>query len=458
MEEVAAPRYIRSIQNHRNAINWIAFSPDSNRLVSASDDKTVMVWSPNERTNICHKYNGHKDAVTSVSMTNSFIVSGSKDCTARLWRLVTDDDNLSHLTDSSIYRCHQSPIRCVDINSEETNFCTSSDDKTIKIWSATATNKCISTFSGVHTNWVRHARYSKLSPFLFGSCGDDGLICIWDTRTKPQNRAAIKLKSRGRSTHYLGIQWHPNCKYIISSGSTDSSIRIWDLRYEKSIQSYQIHEGIVTSTDFHRSGNYLLSSSSDQTCKLLNLYEGRPLFTIRAHTGPVNSVQFSPDGEYFATTGQDHSILYWANNLPNDTLLTDDETEYTEDQSNSTEGRISSCEEDIQSLENRIKRIHLGSKDVSSGQSINNSKVESNYDEAVSINEESTSTINSISNIETPKIEASDLNHEPRINNVESNCISILQCILKQLEVITDSILQIDQRLCTLEDKYQSLS
>lgn len=418
MSSIRDPSFVKSFQSHRLGINWIEFSPNGRYLASASDDKNIILWPLNSTNTMCFKYSGHSDSVNSVALTNSFMVSASKDCTSRLWKLDRAEEN-SFSSEASLYRCHQSPINCVDINADETQFCTASDDKTVKIWSALSTNKSICTLSGEHTNWVRHARFSQLSPFLLSSCGDDGFICIWDIRTKD---AAIKLTSKRKSTHFINVQWHPNCEYVMSSTSSDLKIRIWDLRYEKSIQSYQVHDSIISSACFHSSGNYLISSSYDQTCKILDIYQGRTMFTIKAHSGQVNSAQFSRKGDYFATAGQDRSILYWKSNLPEIDL--DASTDEEDISRHNDETQINSFDSDLKSLQKHFNGVDINEK------------------------------VNVSETKEFPKGEDSI---ESEDTTLDTNAVSILKCILHQLVSITDSILNIDQRLCTLEQKFSKL-
>lgn len=432
MATIPDPTFLKCFQKHRLGINWIAFSPNSQYLASASADHNVMLWTLNEANSMCFKYSGHKDSVTTVALTNSFMISGSKDCTARMW-MVDKIEGVNYSAESSVYRCHQSPINSVDINLDETQFCTASDDKTVRLWSTSSTNKMLTSLSGEHTNWVRHARFSKLSPYLLSSCGDDGVICIWDTRTK---EAAIRLKSRRKSTHFVGVQWHPTCEYIMSSSSSDNLIRIWDLRYEKSIQCYQVHDGVVTSTDFHPNGNYLISSSSDQTCKILDLYEGRTLFTIKAHSNQVNCAQFSPRGDYFATSGQDRVLLYWRSNLPEYNAA--DSSEEDDIRSISIDPEpINSFNPVDRSLAKRINKVSLNDH-VSNSSADSPTKTDKNHRTESPLNGD----VDSLDS----KEDSGSLD--------SSNSVSILKCILQQLESITDSILNIDQRLYTLERKF----
>lgn len=449
MENIPDPTFLKCFQNHKLSINWIAFSPNSSYLASVSDDNNVMLWTVNDRSNTCYKYIGHKDSVNSIALANTFMVSGSKDCTARLWRIDQREiveNNIS--SESIVYRCHKSPINCIDLNFDNSQFCTASDDQTVKIWSCSCANKLISSLNGEHSNWVRHARFSKLNPNLLSSCADDGTICIWDIRSKD---AAIKLSSKRRSTHFLSVQWHPTCEYIMSSSSSDCLVRIWDLRYEKTIQFYQVHNGIVSSSDFHSSGNYLISSSIDQTCKIIDLFEGRTLFTLRAHTGPVNCATFNSTGEYFATAGQDHVVLLWQSNLPTSNYDNDDKNSEDEDDIRSItydpNAHCTNIFNDSEKVVESMKKNRLNSQTVSNKKSTISNETSSRMDYC--------SIDNDLND---------NFNHTGQSKNTIGdnlkleNSMSVLKCILQQLDTITDSILQIDQRLTNLEDKFKLIN
>lgn len=420
------PLFVRTFQNHRHAINWISFSPNGEYLASVSDDRSVVVNGlSDESNNLFYKFSGHSGVVTSVAMTNTFLVSASKDCTAKLWRL-DQSEGIHYTTDANTYRCHQSPINCVDISYDQMQFCTASDDRMIKLWSTSSTNKLMQTLSGEHSNWIRHARFAKLNAYLLASAGDDSVICIWDLRAK---QAAIRLASKRRSTHFLGVQWHPTCEYFISSSSSDCLIRVWDLRFEKTIQCYQIHDGFVSSTDFHPNGTHLISSSTDHTCKLIDLLEGKTLVTLRAHHGAVNCAKFSPNGEYFATAGQDHTVIYWKSNLRNDDTSDDDDI------------RSISFEPDIAPINHfdsadRFIRKSSQTKSKLNGKSVGSSH-SCKMDTKSTLSSKDASTLSS----------SSDSDYS----------VSILKGILQQVEVITDSVLSLEQRLNNLEDKFDKL-
>ena len=103
-----------------------------------------------------------------------------------------------------------------------------------------------------------------------------------------------------------------NC---VASGSSDKTIKMWDVRSHLLIQHYAAHDSAVTSLSLHDSGYYLLSASRDSTMRIWDLREGRLLFTMQSHIGPVNSAVFSRDGHFFASGGTDELVMVWKSNL-----------------------------------------------------------------------------------------------------------------------------------------------
>ncbi len=71
-------------------MNSVAVSPDGRRIVSGSEDNTVVVWDLETGTPV-HRLTGHQAAVNSVAVSpdGRRIVSGSVDQTVVVWNLDT---------------------------------------------------------------------------------------------------------------------------------------------------------------------------------------------------------------------------------------------------------------------------------------------------------------------------------------------------------------------------------
>jgi hypothetical protein len=116
------------------------------------------------------------------------------------------------------------------------------------------------------------------------------------------------------SSSVNSVFFHKDGNCVIS-GSSDKTIKMWDIRSHLLIQHYAAHDSPVSSISLHESGYYLLSASRDSSMRIWDLREGRLLFTLQSHTGPVNSAVFSKDGNFFASGGTDELVMVWKSNL-----------------------------------------------------------------------------------------------------------------------------------------------
>jgi WD40 repeat protein len=153
----------------------VAWSPDSTRLLSGSDDNTAKVWDT--ATGRCLRtLEGHQGGVGSVAWSpdGSRLLSGSYDNTARLWDAATGRCLLT-LTG------HQDWVTSVTWSPNGTRILTSSRDSTIREWDA-STGKLLRTWLSIGkesalldfaTNRILHA-----SPGVWRHLGWQG----WDPK------------------------------------------------------------------------------------------------------------------------------------------------------------------------------------------------------------------------------------------------------------------------------------
>jgi WD40 repeat protein/pSer/pThr/pTyr-binding forkhead associated (FHA) protein len=207
---------LRELKGHHHRILSVAFSPDGQRLASASYDRTIKIWDPS--TGEClNTLTGHTQGIRAVAFhpqeQSQVIASGSEDRTVRLW---------NSLTGESLYvlEGHQHRVTAVAFDSEGQSLASASEDKTIKLWH-TSTGECYCSLAE-HQGQVHSVAFSPNGDLL-ASGGEEGTIRLWDPFT---GQCCSVL--RGHSGNVYVVVFSPEGRFL-ASGSQDQTIRLWDL-------------------------------------------------------------------------------------------------------------------------------------------------------------------------------------------------------------------------------------
>ncbi|KAL1868271.1 U3 small nucleolar RNA-associated protein 13 [Diaporthe australafricana] len=177
---------------HEKDINALDVNPTGQLFASASQDKTVKIWSVAEGE-VQGILRGHKRGVWSVRFApaNTPTIQGDKGAVAGKGLILTG-----------------------------------SGDKTVKIWSL-SDYTCLRTFEG-HSNsilkvlWLnQHTEGDNSKRVQFASAGGDGLVKVWDV-----NSGETETTLDNHEDRVWALAVHPSTNMIVS-GSADSTITFW---------------------------------------------------------------------------------------------------------------------------------------------------------------------------------------------------------------------------------------
>ncbi|KAH8851153.1 POC1 centriolar protein like [Schistosoma japonicum] len=427
-------------------------------------DSCLMIWNIKPQTR-AYKFTGHKDAIFCVrfSPTGELIVTASRDKTVKLWVPSIKGESLT-------FRAHTAAVRWLDVSADNLKLCTASADKSVKIWNLHRQKFLFSL--NQHVNWVRCCRFSPDSHLIISS-SDDKTIKLWDTEA--QICVHTFHETNGFASH---LDFHPsgNC---FASGSTNCSVKLWDLRMNRLLQHYDAHSGPVHKVACHPNGHILLSASEDSTLKIFDLLEGRPLYTLQGHQGPITAAAFSTNGDHFASGGNDEQVFLWRTNFDKCT------NEITTKNSDRSPHRIHTTSNPDGSV-SRTKSIQINSRSLCphSGSQVPSNEADVKEDKsssAVDIHEIpngdaqnpttsvmchfpptihsycgviSSSTLPLTSNVNSLQANSkttSDL--ESECQNVPPLLSTTLEHIVSQLDILTQTVSLLEQRLTFLENK-----
>jgi WD40 repeat protein len=164
-----------TIEAHDNWVLCVAFSPDGERIASASEDRTIRVWDATTGQIVADPLTGHTDSVTSVAFSpdGQRIASASEHRTIRVWDATTGQIVAGPFTG------HSHSVTSVAYSPDGEYIASASDDRTIRVWDATTGEIVAGPFTG-HTHSVTSAAYSPEGQHT-ASASDDGTIHVMKT-------------------------------------------------------------------------------------------------------------------------------------------------------------------------------------------------------------------------------------------------------------------------------------
>lgn len=287
------PEPYKTLIGHSGAVYGLSFYKDNKYLLSASEDKSVRLWSMDTYSALV-SYKGHSEAIWDVafSPTNNYFATGSNDQTARLW-------STDHIYPLRIFAGHLSDVDCLGWHPNGSYLVSGSSDKTCRMWDIHS-GASVRVFLG-HTAPVTCTAISPDGRWL-ASAGEDSVIHVWDLGS---GRRLKLMKGHGKcSIHSLAFS--PSGDILVSSGS-DCTVRVWDIKKNTLDQGPEPESfaadgaGGASSVNSAASGG--LSGGVSQGASFVNPLDGRRqkevastpdhLMVLNTKRTPVYKVQYT---------------------------------------------------------------------------------------------------------------------------------------------------------------------
>lgn len=216
---------------------------------------------------------------------------------------------------------HKGSIYCLAWSGSGELLATGSNDKTVKLMRFREDSCSLDGGTemelAVHDGTVRDCLFmDPASPdgvMLVSGGAGDCRIHVTDAQV-----GSVVQSLAGHSGHVLSLcSWSAA---LLASGSTDKTVRFWDLRAGgRCINVVNFGSilsagpgggcGAVAACSIDPSGRLLVTGHEDAVCTLYDIRGGRTIQTFRPHAADVRSVRFSPNAYYLLTAGYDSRLV-----------------------------------------------------------------------------------------------------------------------------------------------------
>src|SRR6266550_3700999 len=281
---------------HAAGVSSAQFSPDGQRVVTASVDRTARLWDADTRKPVGEPMK-HEDRVNSAQFSpdGQRVVTASEDWTARLWDAATGKPVGEPMK-------HEDSVSSAQFSPDGQRVVTASNDSTARLWDA-ATGKPVG-------EPMKHE--DSVSSVQFSPDGQRVVTAAWDEKARLWDAATGKPigEPMKHEDSVSSAQFSPDGQRIVTA-AWDKTARMWNTARGKPVGELMKHEDSVNSAQFSPNGQRVVTASEDKTAQLWDAATGKPVGEPMKHEERVYSAQFSPDGQRVVTASEDKTARLW---------------------------------------------------------------------------------------------------------------------------------------------------
>uniref|UniRef100_A0A665WEJ0 Uncharacterized protein n=1 Tax=Echeneis naucrates TaxID=173247 RepID=A0A665WEJ0_ECHNA len=228
--------------------------PEGSMCLCKNTDGSVRIWkidSDSGKVRCVALGSTHANAVGSITcsrMKASFVVSGSQDCTVKVWDLPPDlsktEADMCQLTVRATEKAHDKDINSVAVSPNDKLLASGSQDRTAKLWSLAGEGSIglLGVFRG-HRRGIWAVCFSPIDQVLATSSAD-GTTKLWSL----QDFSCLKV---GHNTR-------------VFYGS-DGLVKLWTIKTNECVKTLDAHQDKVWGLHTNRKDDKMVTGSADST-------------------------------------------------------------------------------------------------------------------------------------------------------------------------------------------------
>ncbi|BGP57761.1 hypothetical protein JCM8202_002413 [Rhodotorula sphaerocarpa] len=261
-------------------VNWLDWHPKGNVLLAGGADGTVWVWNLPSGTTM-HVLSGHVTPVTCGRFTpdGKKIVTASEDSTLILWDPRTGEA-IHKLTSADARFRLEGGINCLAVNPSSTVAIVGGAEgglRAVNLVQGTVLAQMEGHEEGASIEQVAFNEIPTVntgpnsaapSVTVMVSVGTDGRVCTWEA-------SGFRLRSSGAHEDAVtSLSFSPHTPTFLT-GSADKTLKLWDYRTGTCLRTLLGNRDVVHAVAVSRDGRIAVSGSEDGTVRTFRLDEER---------------------------------------------------------------------------------------------------------------------------------------------------------------------------------------
>jgi WD40 repeat protein len=315
------------IRSHTDQIYVCAFSPDGDKIITGSRDKTVKMWESNSGKWIT-SYRGHDGEISKAlfSPDGNRILTTCLNGPPRIWIADVDKSSVVHNGhDYAVMSCLYSP---------DGGYALSASGDAVLLWDAR---------SGKIINRIFAGHYEQLEPqpLAFNADSNSWVGYNSDKLTRHDTKSGETVGIfEGSSGRITCCSFAPDGKYMVT-GDSEGHLVLWNSDDFKEVRRFGQYSKLengesvdqempsiksekdifgeirqreliaIKNIQFGPDGKRMLSQSKDLSLHLWEVETGSPIAKLNHQMNDVIDYHFSPDGRMIATAGEDGCLTTW---------------------------------------------------------------------------------------------------------------------------------------------------